>query len=79
MTQRARPPIHLLAIFAALVVLASACGGSVEPAEGPAGNSDPPSSAAAFPRFSASTLDGGQLDFGALEGQDLALWFWAPW
>lgn len=25
------------------------------------------------------TLDGGQIDFGDLEGQDVFLWFWAPW
>lgn len=29
--------------------------------------------------FSASTVSGGQLDFGSLEGQDALLWFWAPW
>lgn len=26
-----------------------------------------------------NTIDGGQLDFSALIGQDLVLWFWAPW
>ncbi len=25
------------------------------------------------------TADGGQIDFGSLEGQDTVLWFWAPW
>ena len=25
------------------------------------------------------TLDGGQVDFGALQGRDVFLWFWAPW
>lgn len=25
------------------------------------------------------TIGAGQLDFGTLEGQDVVLWFWAPW
>lgn len=28
---------------------------------------------------SLSTVDGGQLAFGDLAGQDTVLWFWAPW
>ena len=24
-------------------------------------------------------VDGAQLELGDLEGQDLVLWFWAPW
>lgn len=27
----------------------------------------------------ATTVAGGQIDFGSLEGQDVVLWFWAPW
>ena len=27
----------------------------------------------------ASTVGGGQIDFGSFEGQDVVLWFWAPW
>lgn len=26
-----------------------------------------------------STISGGQIDFGSLQGQDVLLWFWAPW
>ena len=26
-----------------------------------------------------STASGGEIDFGALEGTDTVLWFWAPW
>lgn len=25
------------------------------------------------------TLQGSQIDFASLEGQDTVLWFWAPW
>jgi hypothetical protein len=25
------------------------------------------------------TAAGGQLDFNSLHGQDVLLWFWAPW
>lgn len=32
-----------------------------------------------FPSFIAPTVDGGQINFGSLEGQDTVLWFWAPW
>lgn len=28
---------------------------------------------------SLPTVDGGQLAFGDLAGQDTVLWFWAPW
>ena len=26
-----------------------------------------------------STVSGGQIDFGSLEGTDTILWYWAPW
>jgi len=26
-----------------------------------------------------STIGGGQIDLGSLQGQDVVLWFWAPW
>ncbi len=34
---------------------------------------------ASFPNAVVSTVAGGQIDFGSLEGQDIVLWFWAPW
>lgn len=39
----------------------------------------PQNAAAGFPSFVAPTVDGGQIDFASLEGQDTVLWFWAPW
>jgi len=36
--------------------------------------------AAAWPfTFVADQVDGGTFDAGDYEGQDLVLWFWAPW
>ncbi len=29
--------------------------------------------------LSATTASGGQIDFTSLEGNDVVLWFWAPW
>jgi hypothetical protein len=29
--------------------------------------------------FSAPTLEGGEFDASVLAGQQLAIWFWAPW
>lgn len=29
--------------------------------------------------FDLATVDGGQLSSASLKGQDVALWFWAPW
>jgi len=30
-------------------------------------------------QFSTKTVDGSLLDTGDYAGQDLVLWFWAPW
>lgn len=32
-----------------------------------------------FPTFVASTVDGGQIDLGSIQGTDVVLWMWAPW
>ncbi len=29
--------------------------------------------------FTAATVGGGQIDANSLAGQDVVLWFWAPW
>lgn len=68
----------LLALFVASSFAVAACGGadttvSAAPAEAEQ------EAASAFPQFTADTLDGSQIDFGSLEGQDSVLWFWAPW
>jgi hypothetical protein len=29
--------------------------------------------------FEAPSIDGSVVDVGSLTGEDLAIWFWAPW
>lgn len=75
-------------MVAALGLLVSACGGSSDDA-GPATTAAPPeqSTNSSGPAGSTPALDpvfvptasGEQLDFNSLRGQDVLLWFWAPW
>lgn len=89
---RSRLRRNLLAIVGALALLATACGGSdaaveaanTADAEAPApaaAEEAPAAEADSAPAISltASTISGGQIDFASLEGQDVVLWFWAPW
>ena len=68
------------AALATVVALAAvACGtGGGSNGEGAAG---PPVSASggAEPDFVATTLDGEELALADFAGQDVMLWFWAPW
>ena len=75
-TSRARTLTWLALAFAGLLLVA-ACGSEDASTElaGSAADGGP----AEFPRFTAATVDGSQLEFGSLEGQDTVLWFWAPW
>ena len=52
-------------------VLAACGGGGETTADRPAGPT--------VLDFEAATVAGGQLAGEDLVGQDLALWFWAPW
>jgi hypothetical protein len=74
-----------VAIVAAVGLLLSACGSSgddatvAEPAA-PTSTTD----AAVDPApdvevVMVPTADGSELDFNSLRGQDVMLWFWAPW
>ncbi|MGI9611440.1 MAG: hypothetical protein ACR2QO_00915 [Acidimicrobiales bacterium] len=73
-------PLCRSTLFRSLVLvlvaafLAAACGSGDE-ASAPVGSG----SESGFPSFTAQTVDGSQLDFSSLEGQDTVLWFWAPW
>ena len=77
-TRRAMTRSRLLLALIALVFVAAACGGSNASdtsagAEAGSG-ADQGATSVVLP-----TSDGGQLDFGDLEGQPTLLWFWAPW
>lgn len=84
----------LVAILAALALFATACGGGSDaalaagsqdvdaaPAEAAAPSVADDVEAAAEPAISlvASTITGDQIDFASLAGDDVVLWFWAPW
>lgn len=74
---------RIAAAGSALLLALAACGGDAETAT-TAEPSNSGADAAAAPvepaiTGSFATVAGGQLDLGALEGQDTVLWFWAPW
>jgi len=59
-----------------VVLLLTACQPAVDQATPDAA----PAPAAAGPLdVPVNDLDGQPVDLSALAGQDLALWFWAPW
>ena len=72
----------LVALSGAVVLIVAACGGSASsdsaspPTIGEAGTTEltQPLEPVLVP-----TASGGQLDFNSLRGQDVLLWFWAPW
>ena len=77
------------AIVLSTALIASACGGSAttdvaattaptepatERAEAPASSGGP-----GLPQLVSDTLSGAQIDTNELAGQDVIVWFWAPW
>ena len=73
-----------------LALIASACGTTPteETATAPADSTDAavveeadaaPTGGAGLPTLVADTVDGPQLDTNDLAGQDVVVWFWAPW
>ena len=92
MTSRLPSLRTLCALLAGFALFASACGGSASGATESAGDSNAAGAEApaqteperieedpAKASLVATTVSGGQIDFGSLEGQDVVLWFWAPW
>ncbi|MEM9650607.1 MAG: hypothetical protein AAGA65_00835 [Actinomycetota bacterium] len=69
---------RLAALVTTLALAVSACGGSdtAGTTVGASGESAAPSPL----NGEFTTFSGGQtFDLGSLEGQDVVLWFWAPW
>lgn len=65
--------IRLVALLVLLALGAAACGASAEES-----TTDAASGGAAL-EGQFPTLDGGSIDLAEFEGQDVVLWFWAPW
>jgi len=72
----------LVALTGGAALVVAACGGS--------GASDSASSSTSVDAGTiesslplepvlVSTASGGEMDFNSLRGQDVLLWFWAPW
>ena len=83
MTESTSLKRRLLVAVAALSLFAASCGGgssndtsttATESADAPVAEQE-----VAEASLVASTVNGEQIDFGSLEGQDVVLWFWAPW
>jgi hypothetical protein len=63
-----------LLVLLAIVLLATACAETGEPAGSPS-----PGDVPEVLRFDAPLLGGGALHGPDLAGKDVAFWFWAPW
>ena len=77
---------RFLSALGALTILVSACGGGTTDTavtasdETTAAASTNDDTAAEWPyTFVVDQLDGSTFDAGDYAGQDLVLWFWAPW
>ena len=70
----------LVLMLLAAVLLTACQAASAPPAAAPRAPAEPtaPADDEAFD-FTATTLDGENVEGVSLRGNDLALWFWAPW
>ncbi len=72
----------MIAVLGSSALVASACGGASDTGSAPAveeASSAEAERPADLEAVFVSTASGGQLDFNSLSGQDVLLWFWAPW
>ena len=70
-----RHRVLLAGLLLAIAVGAGACGSSSTDNEAAS-----PADAASTPLADEfATIDGESIDLGSLEGQEVVLWFWAPW
>ncbi len=79
---RARSTRSLLALSGAVALVAAACGSGgdagLESASTPGASTDT-ETAQVVEAALVPTARGEDLDFNSLQGQDVLLWFWAPW
>lgn len=66
-------------IVIALSLLAAACGSGTGEQSTATEVAPAPNETEAESTLMLGTADGGQIDWNSLEGQDVVLWFWAPW
>lgn len=79
--------LRAAAVLFALALAAAACGSATDDtATGDTATTTPPADGAAEPAAPTSILDisapgadGSTIDLSTYAGQDLMLWFWAPW
>ena len=72
-----RTRVLLTSLTAVVALLAVACAADDS---SPAGRSAPATVAAEWPHdFVEDTIGGGLIDANDREGNDVILWFWAPW
>lgn len=71
-----------LALLLTLLLTALACTPQAAPQPTVAGTPGTDATAGDTPEalaFSADLVDGGTFEGGEYAGQDLMIWFWAPW
>ena len=85
-----RSRIRLTSIAASALLVLSACGGgattadeAAAPATAPAATADAVGDAPAAPASllvdQFTTVSGETIDLANFQGQDVVLWYWAPW
>ncbi len=72
------------AIAISLGLFATACGGTATndasaPVDGATEVVEESTGGAGLPQLIGNTVAGSQFDTNDLAGQDVAVWFWAPW
>ena len=84
-------PSRVLAVLACTAAVLASCGDGEEatpPSRDRSGGSGATSSGAepadqppgdGLLAFEAQAIDGSTIDVGSYAGEDLAIWFWAPW
>ncbi len=65
---------RLAALLVLVAIEAAACGSSTVDTTSSAGSDGGSVFEGEF-----ATLDGGSVNLAEFEGQDVVLWFWAPW
>ncbi len=83
MSTRLKRSRRLGATALGLALIASACGSSATEDASTSSNAEAAAGEAAagagLPALVGDTVSGGQLDTNDLAGQDVVVWFWAPW